>query len=48
MAKKTKGVAPITPIRSERDHSRALKDIEIYVEHEPRRGSPTASTFWRR
>lgn len=43
MKKSTK--APITPIRNERDYSRALKDIAVYFEHEPRRGSAEADRF---
>ncbi|MBS0473422.1 MAG: hypothetical protein JSR60_20295 [Proteobacteria bacterium] len=46
MAKKTTtGAAPIAPICNERDYSRALKDIAVYFEHEPRRGSAEADRF---
>lgn len=45
MHKKPKTAAPITPIRNERDYSRALKDIAVYFEHEPKRGSAEADRF---
>ncbi|MBL6854562.1 MAG: XRE family transcriptional regulator [Alphaproteobacteria bacterium] len=45
MSKKTKTPVQITPIRNERDYGRALKDIEVYFENEPRRGSAEADRF---
>jgi len=45
MGRKTKSAAPVTPIRNERDYGRALKDIAVYFEHEPRRGSAEADRF---
>ena len=36
---------PLRPIRNERDYSTALKEIETYFDHEPKRGSPAADRF---
>ena len=35
----------IRPIRSEADYDWALKEIEPYFEHEPKRGTPEADRF---
>lgn len=43
MSRKKK--ADIRPIRTETDYDWALREIEAYFEHEPRRGTPEADRF---
>jgi len=33
------------PLRNERDYDRALKEIALYFEREPERGTPEAERF---
>jgi HTH-type transcriptional regulator/antitoxin HigA len=35
----------IRPIRTEADYDWALKEIELYFEHEPKRGTPESDRF---
>jgi HTH-type transcriptional regulator/antitoxin HigA len=35
----------IAPIRTERDYDRALKQVAVYFENEPKRGTPEADRF---
>lgn len=39
------GKIDIRPIKSEKDYDWALKEIEPYFEHEPRKGTPEADRF---